>query len=155
MKRLLCLLGLLLTSTAQSFAAPPPVDTDFDRYATQAKLVALPGGRILNLDCRGTGGPTVLLLAGLTGWSERWVKVHDKLAVHHRVCAFDAAGFGYSGPSSEPQDTVHIVADLEAALIAAKITGPYVVIGHWRPPKVNCIINRYNKFSVLSIFVTR
>ena len=130
MKRLLILGVLLLTAAGQSSSPPPPVDLAFDRYATTAMLVALPRGRRLNLDCRGCGGPTVLLFPGLTAWSETWLRVHDRLASKRRVCAFDPAGFGFSDASSEPQDAAHIVVDLEAGLKAAGITGPFVVVGH-------------------------
>ncbi|GGC65151.1 hypothetical protein GCM10011396_10180 [Undibacterium terreum] len=121
----------MLTATAHGAAPTPrPVDPSFDRYASPARIVNLPNGRTLNLDCRGSGAPTVLLFAGLNAWSEVWLKVHDKLAEHHRVCAFDPAGFGFSGPSPEPQDAAHIVADVEAALKTAGIAGPYIVVGH-------------------------
>lgn len=121
---------LLLAIAAHAAEPPHAVDPAFDRYATPADRVTLPGGRTLNLDCRGAGAPTVLLFPGLNAWSEVWVKVHDPIARHRRVCAFDPAGFGFSGPSAEPQDATHIVGDLEAALTAAKVTHPYVVVGH-------------------------
>lgn len=115
---------------ASAADAIPPVDASFDRYATAATVITLPGGRTLNLDCRGTGRPTVLLFSGIMAWSEVWLRVHDRLAEHRRVCAFDPAGMGFSGPSPGQQDAAHIVADLEAALTVAKITGPYLVVGH-------------------------
>lgn len=126
------LIGLAMagTAAAQISSAPHRADPAFDRYATPARLVALPGGRSLNLDCRGSGSPTILLFAGLTGWSEAWVKVHDRLAAHRRVCAFDPAGFGFSGPSPQPQDAAHIVDDLARVLDIAKIAGPFIVVGH-------------------------
>jgi pimeloyl-ACP methyl ester carboxylesterase len=47
-----------------------------------------------------------------------------------RVCAWDPAGFGFSGPSAEPQDAVHLTQDLEQTLKAANIDGPYLMVGH-------------------------
>src|SRR6202012_5949410 len=47
-----------------------------------------------------------------------------------RVCAWDPAGLGFSGPSPEPQDAVHESQDLEEALRAAHVDGPYVLVAH-------------------------
>ena len=47
-----------------------------------------------------------------------------------RVCAWDPAGFGFSSPSSEPQDAVHLTEDLEQTLKEADVAGPYLMVGH-------------------------
>jgi pimeloyl-ACP methyl ester carboxylesterase len=47
-----------------------------------------------------------------------------------RVCAFDRAGYGFSDAGPLPRDSASGVADLHAALKAAKIDGPYVLVGH-------------------------
>lgn len=51
-------------------------------------------GAALYLDCRGAGGPTILLEAGATGFAETWSWVQADLARDHRVCAYDRAGLG-------------------------------------------------------------
>ncbi len=122
---------LALAVSGASFAtAQAPTAANLGGYVKPAKLVKLPGGRTLNLDCRGKGSPTVILFAGLTSWSERWSKVQPEIATKTRVCSFDPPGIGHSGPSGAPQDAAHITADVEAALKAAKIAGPYLLVGH-------------------------
>jgi pimeloyl-ACP methyl ester carboxylesterase len=87
-------------------------------------------GRTINLICLGHGSPTIVLSAGLGSWAVVWRGVQPPLAQTTRVCSWDPAGFGFSSPSSEPQDAVHLTQDLEQTLKAAKIDGPYLVVGH-------------------------
>jgi pimeloyl-ACP methyl ester carboxylesterase len=86
--------------------------------------------RTINFVCLGKGSPTVILSAGLGGWSWWWWWVQGPLAKRTRVCAWDRAGYGFSSPSSESQDIVHTTGDLERALKRARIRGPYVMVGH-------------------------
>ena len=126
-------LAAICLAAAKDVAAAsdaPPIDRGFDRYATPKKLVRLPDERTINLDCRGVGAPTVLLLPGLTSASDVWKDVHDKLAARTRTCSFDPPGHGFSSPSPTPQDAVHIARDLETALSLEKIGGPYIFVGH-------------------------
>ena len=78
----------------------------------------------------GSGSPTVILSAGAGNWLETWRKVQPTVARKTRVCAWDRAGYGFSTPSAEPQDIGHTTRDLERALKAEKIAGPYVMVGH-------------------------
>ena len=87
-------------------------------------------GRTINLICLGNGSPTVVLTAGLGSWSVVWRWVQPPLARGTRVCAWDPAGFGFSSPSSEPQDAVHLTEDLEQTLKDADVAGPYLMVGH-------------------------
>jgi pimeloyl-ACP methyl ester carboxylesterase len=99
-------------------------------YLTPQQVVPVATGRTINLVCLGKGSPTVILSAGLGGWSFGWAHVQQPIAERTRVCAWDPAGTGFSSPSPEPQDTVHITQDLERALKSAGIAGPYVMVGH-------------------------
>lgn len=110
--------------------APSPVDPALDAYIKPDRLATLPDGRRIHLFCRGKGSPTVILTAGLGGWATSWVKVHPAIAARTRACAWDRAGVGYSDPSPAPQTLAATTGDLEAALTAAKIKGPYVLVGH-------------------------
>jgi pimeloyl-ACP methyl ester carboxylesterase len=78
----------------------------------------------------GEGSPSVILLAGVTDWSVAWSKVQPAVAARTRVCAWDRAGLGLSDPPARPQTVDATTADLEAALEAADIDGPYVLVGH-------------------------
>ena len=99
-------------------------------YLTPQQIVRIANGRPVNIVCLGQGSPTVILTAGLGGWSQVWYRIQVPLSHTTRVCAWDPAGFGFSGPSPEPQDTVHETNDLEEALMAGHIDGPFVLVGH-------------------------
>jgi len=88
------------------------------------------GGRRINLHCMGSGGPTVILLAGLSSWSPVWYKTQPVIAQRTRVCAFDRASYGFSDPAPRPQILSDVVDDLHRALEAAAIHGPFVLLGH-------------------------
>jgi pimeloyl-ACP methyl ester carboxylesterase len=98
-------------------------------YLEPGQLVDI-GGRRINLHCAGSGTPAVLLMAGLTSWSPVWYKTQPVIAQKTRVCAFDRASFGFSDPAPRPQILSDTVNDLHAALEAAPIEGPYVLVGH-------------------------
>jgi pimeloyl-ACP methyl ester carboxylesterase len=99
-------------------------------YLANSQLVRLPDGRQMNLYCEGQGAPVVLLDAGLGDGSWSWAPVQDQMAAKTRVCAFDHAGFGRSSPGPTPRDSKAIASDLAATLKAAKVPGPYVLVGH-------------------------
>jgi len=99
-------------------------------YLTPQRAVQVGQGRTINLVCLGQGSPTVILSAGLGGWSVWWWAVQPTLAKRTRVCSWDRAGYGFSSPSPESQDIVHTTGDLERALNAAGVGGPYVMVGH-------------------------
>ncbi len=117
--------ALLIGSTAPLGGVAPPAP-----WEVAQSLVRLPDGRRLNLYCTGAGRPTVILEAGFgaTLWS--WAKVQPLIAASHRVCSYDRAGMGFSDPGPLPRDGAAQVADLAALLRAAKLTPPYVLVGH-------------------------
>lgn len=98
-------------------------------YAKPGQLVDI-GGRRMNLLCTGNGGPTVILMAGSASWAFTWYKTQPEIAKRTRVCAFDRAGYGFSDPAPQPQILPDTVSDLHAALKAADVPGPYVLVGH-------------------------
>jgi pimeloyl-ACP methyl ester carboxylesterase len=113
-------------------APQPSPDLSLAVYAKPQRLVELSDSRKIHLFCLGKGLPTVILTAGLGlgDWAAVWGRVQAPIALKTRVCAWDRAGFGFSDPSSAPQDVSHTTADLEQALKRAKIDGPYVLVGH-------------------------
>ncbi len=46
------------------------------------------------------------------------------------MCSYDRAGMGASDPGPDPRDGAAIARDLDDALRAAKIAGPFIVVGH-------------------------
>ena len=118
------------SARAQEQAAPVEPDMTLLPYASAEDAVRLPDGRVINMVCAGSGSPTVILTAGAGNWSTTWNKVQPAIAERTRVCTWDRAGYGLSGPSPHVQTIDNTTADLEAALVAGEITGRYVVVGH-------------------------
>ncbi|WP_238542464.1 alpha/beta fold hydrolase [Sphingomonas sp. PAMC 26621] len=123
-------IGLSLMAGSAALAAAPGPDHEYDAYSRPTVPAKLSGARSIGWVCIGTGFPTVVLTAGAGDWSVAWRKVQPAIATTTRVCAWDRPGFGFSSPSSDVQDLAHTEADLEAALSAADIRGPYVLVGH-------------------------
>lgn len=117
---------LLASATGAHAAEPLPPSA----YAKPADLVTLPGGRKINLFCMGSGSPTVVLDSGFGSGMNAWAKVQPTLAETTRTCAFDRPGYGFSEAGPLPRDARAIVADERAMLKAARIKGPYVLVGH-------------------------
>ena len=88
------------------------------------------GGRLLYLTCLGEGSPTVVLEAGGKGNSANWSPVQPGIAEFTRVCAYDRAGEGYSSSVPAHHSAEAVAHDLHALLDAARIEGPYVIVGH-------------------------
>lgn len=121
--------------------APSPEKGDF------AGRIAIGGGRDLYLECAGNGRPVVVFEAGLRNRGDIWsvqpddgprrTTVFPGVATFTRVCAYDRPGttlgadqFSRSDPVRQPRTAKDAVADLHALLRAAKIPGPYVLVGH-------------------------
>jgi pimeloyl-ACP methyl ester carboxylesterase len=132
---------------AQTIAAPAPPDSRGDF----ARLVDIGGGRRVYLECRGAGGPTVVLEAGYRAsgriWSEDFrpsagsrTMVLAGVATYTRVCAYDRPGTvaplkddvrpSRSDPVPQPRTAQGTVNDLDALLQAAGVAGPFVLVGH-------------------------
>lgn len=113
-------------------------------------LFDIGGGRQMYLECQGTGSPTVVLVSGRSDRSDIWKtltdtskpgpSVYSAVAKFTRVCAYDRPGtvtieantIKPSRSTSVPQPITpkDAVADLHALLTAAKVPGPFVLVGH-------------------------
>jgi pimeloyl-ACP methyl ester carboxylesterase len=96
----------------------------------QDRLVRLPDHRRIHLACSGGGKVTAILEAGFGAGADAWYKVQPELAQTMRVCAYDRAGAGKSDPGPFPRDGAAIAQDLDQALRAANIKGPFIGVGH-------------------------
>ncbi len=102
----------------------------FPQQGTSVSLGPAFNNLTLNLDCRGQGGPTVILDSGLGVPAIGWNPVQTEVAKFTRVCSYDRAGYGWSGASSTPRTSMEIVKELHALLEAAHEKGPYILVGH-------------------------
>lgn len=113
--------------------------------------VDIGNGRHLYLECRGNGSPTIILESGYHNSSDLWSQsdaaapavgpaVLPALASSHRVCAYDRPGTlrgsdpltvtDRSSPVPMPRLASDVVGDLHALLDAARLPGPFVLVGH-------------------------
>lgn len=99
-------------------------------FPPPGKMVDI-GGRKIQLDCRGTGSPTVVFESwlGVDG-SLSWSQVHDEITKTTRACAYSRAGIMWSDPTDVHQNGKSIAEDLHATLNKAGESGPYVLVGH-------------------------
>src|SRR6478609_4969747 len=114
------------------------------RAESFAKRVDIGRGRMMYIECHGTGSPTVLLISGTDTASDLWhaagqkgPTVYDDIQKTTRVCAYDRPGaphldqtFSRSDPVRQPTSPQNGVDDLVALLKAAHVPGPYVLVAH-------------------------
>lgn len=99
-------------------------------YPAPGTLVDI-GGRRIQLDCRGSGEPTVVLISGLDiGGATAWSAVHDSLARTTRSCAYSRAGIMWSDASPGATTAKGVAEDLHAALEKGNVSAPFVLVGH-------------------------
>src|SRR3954465_5165012 len=91
-------------------------DRRFNRMP--GKLVVV-DGRKMHIHCTGDGSPTVVLESGLGDSFLSWYKVQPDIGKFTRVCSYDRAGLGYSGPSFQPRTSTVIANELHDLLQAA------------------------------------
>jgi len=121
----LLLLGVALGTVYQFFGTrrdqrlhPPP-----------GRMVDL-GTHQLHLHETGSGGPTILLEAGLMSTVLSWAALQRELSKSFRVVSYDRAGLGWSELGPMPRTAERIVDELHTALGKAGIAPPYILIGH-------------------------
>ena len=133
---------VLLVAVGASYEAIMAAGDD-TRYPAPGQRVDV-GGYRLHIHCVGEGSPTVVLDAGLGGFSLDWSLVQPELAATTRVCAYDRAGYGWSDPSPDARTPSQIADELHTLLVNAGIQGPYVLVGHSAAGKhVRLFANRY------------
>jgi len=99
-------------------------------YPAPGRLVDV-GDRRIQIDCRGSGSPTVVFESGLdTLGALSWTEVGDSVATTTRTCTYSRAGLVWSDPSGGPFDVKAMAHDLHAALRASAEHPPYVMVGH-------------------------
>jgi len=98
-------------------------------YPPPGRLVDI-GGRRIQIECRGTGSPTVVFETGLDYFgSLAWLKVHGPVAEFTHACAYSRAGIVWSDDKPGPHDALGAARDLHATLAAAGENGPFVMVG--------------------------
>src|SRR5688572_16028582 len=88
------------------------------------------GGHRLHVVSGGSGGPLVLLEAGIAASSLSWSLVQPEIARFTRVCAYDRAGLAWSDVASCPRTFERIVDELSTVLERVAPGERYVLVGH-------------------------
>lgn len=120
----LLIIVMLLGFSSASIAQTPP------SAPAPGGLVDI-GGHKLHIHCVGPSDkkPTIILEAGGGGSSRDWSAVQNLLSANVRTCAYDRAGSGWSEAGPAPRTMRQEVFELHALLGAAKVPGPYVLVG--------------------------
>lgn len=85
--------------------------------------------RELFLSCSGEGEPTMVLEVGEGASSDAMDAVRDAYDSTMRVCSYDRANKGQSGPAPTPRLAEDLVSDLDGLLDAAEVPGPHLLVG--------------------------
>lgn len=89
------------------------------------------GGRRLQIDCRGSGSPTVVFESGLDfGGAMSWLQVHAPVAKLTRACTYSRAGIMWSDPAPGPFDPQRAMQDLHTLLANVGERPPFVLVAH-------------------------
>ena len=103
--------------------------SDARRFPIRGRMVDI-GGYRLNINCTGTGSPTVILDSGLGQPALSWNGVQAGVSQFTRVCSYDRAGYGQSDSGPQPRSSLQIARELHALLERSQTPGPYVLVGH-------------------------
>ena len=118
MNRLFALVALLLSVVALFL---PTRSQTFTRVAID--------GRSMRLLIAGSGESTVVFENGLGPPLEMWGKVQPAVSRFARTVTYDRGGVGLSEAGPSPRDGRRIATELRAALRAAGVPPPYVLVG--------------------------
>lgn len=102
---------------------------DVKRFPPPGRLVDI-GSHRLHLFEQGSGGPTIVLEAGLMSTVLSWSGLQQRLAQSYRVVSYDRAGLGWSELGPMPRNSDRIVDELHTLLHRAAVPPPYILVGH-------------------------
>lgn len=129
-KLLVAAVVLLVSGALTASPAHKPVDSATTGVGSPPGELFDVGGFRLHINCVGHGRPTVLLDAGLGGFSLEWSAVQKALSSQTRVCSYDRAGYGWSDMGPLPRTTARISQELHELLHQAQLEPPFILVGH-------------------------
>ena len=101
-----------------------------DRRAPEPGHLVNVDGRQFQINCAGSGSPTVILESGLGDILTEWQPVQAQISKFTRVCAYDRAGYGGSDAGPQPRTSRQIAVELHRLLQSAGERAPFVLVGH-------------------------
>jgi pimeloyl-ACP methyl ester carboxylesterase len=78
----------------------------------------------------GQGKATVVFESGAGSSLETWVRVQPEVSKFARTFSYDRAGNGSSTKGATPRDGQRIATELHAVLRNARLSPPYILVGH-------------------------
>ncbi len=133
MKPIVVVLVLSVAVSGTLGAPPAPASTTNFPPATFDGKVDV-GGHRLRIVTYGRGTPAVVIEAGGSQAgieNPHWKAVIDEISKTTRICVYDRANLGWSDAIPNKWRTSQDIAkDLHTLLTAAKVPGPYVLVGH-------------------------
>ncbi len=102
---------------------------DRRRLPPPGRLVAVDGLQI-HVHAIGRGRPAVVFVSGIAASSLNWHRVHASVGEWATSCAYDRPGLGWSGSGRRGLTAAVHAAQLRAALAAAGIGPPFVLVAH-------------------------
>jgi pimeloyl-ACP methyl ester carboxylesterase len=87
------------------------------------------GGHRLNLDCSGTGSPTIVFESGANKNQQTWLSIVDSFPTV-RTCAYSRLNLPPSDHVTARHTGADSVRDLHTLLDVAAVPGPYLLVGH-------------------------
>ncbi len=107
------------------------IATKYDdlRYPAPGQFVQVNGKKV-HYVCRGRKAPTIVLDAGLGADHNWWDLVQNEASSEARIVSFDRPGYGWSAAATTPRTSENIVSELHDLLQAARLTAPYILVGH-------------------------
>ena len=124
LRNLALVLLIPLAAISQDATPSTAVSAAYGNFADHVDL----GAESLYLTCKGEGAPIVILESGSLGMTTAdWNGVQDQVATFTRVCSYDRANVGKSGPAPGPRTVQQMADDLNALLTSARVPGPYVL----------------------------
>jgi pimeloyl-ACP methyl ester carboxylesterase len=122
----LVLLGMLSLATLEQIRR----SNAWRDYPARGRLIDLDGRR-LQVDCQGTGTPTVVLEAGLDDLGAlSWSEVQSSIAQSTRVCSYSREGVLWSESARGAFEVTRTARDLHRILALAGEKPPFVLVGH-------------------------
>jgi pimeloyl-ACP methyl ester carboxylesterase len=103
---------------------------DAIRFPPPGRLVEIGNAQRLHIHVTGAGAPTVIFESGIAATSLSWALVQPAVAQFSTVCSYDRCGLGWSDATNSARTPPVIARELRALLQAAKLPGPYIVVGH-------------------------
>ncbi|KGM43297.1 hypothetical protein JY97_08105 [Alkalispirochaeta odontotermitis] len=126
-KKTAVLVGLLVVSIAAIFAlrTPAPLETPVD---VAGDFIQINSRKIRYIDSG--SGPPLVFIHGFGASIYSWRKNLDPISKHHRVCAPDLPGFGYSDKPLDADYTIDAYADFIVQFMDKLEIKKAVLVGH-------------------------